>query len=284
MTIARSHKGSARPTTLAGPISNVDGTFTVTAGGGSGYPDGATGKFVVTLDAGVVGEEKILCVSRSSDTFTVDTRGYDDTAAASHPNGASVLHTYSAIEAQEANDHIVATAGAHAASAVTNTPAGTIAATTVQAALNELDTEKVPWASVGVIGHAEAASTALWPSGDFINTGAWVDTDIAATFTAPPSGKVTLDVRVFTHINGGNIDLNARIGYHLTGATTITADDARSVEFEINNNAGYYTFPTVTWRFFLTGLTPGGSYTATLAAKGSGGWSMEARQLSVEAA
>jgi hypothetical protein len=39
--------------------------------------------------------------------------------------------------------HISDTADAHAASAVTNTPAGTIAATTVQAAINELDSEKV---------------------------------------------------------------------------------------------------------------------------------------------
>jgi predicted RecA/RadA family phage recombinase len=36
------------------------------------------------------------------------------------------------------------TATAHPASAITNTPAGTIASTDVQAALNELDTEKVP--------------------------------------------------------------------------------------------------------------------------------------------
>ncbi len=39
---------------------------------------------------------------------------------------------------------VVATAGDYTATQVTNTAAGTIAATTVQAALNELDTEKVP--------------------------------------------------------------------------------------------------------------------------------------------
>lgn len=38
--------------------------------------------------------------------------------------------------------HIADTTGAHAASAIANTPAGGISATTVQAALNELDTEK----------------------------------------------------------------------------------------------------------------------------------------------
>lgn len=40
------------------------------------------------------------------------------------------------------NSHVTNGSGAHAASAVSNTPAGNIAATTVQAALNELDTEK----------------------------------------------------------------------------------------------------------------------------------------------
>lgn len=38
--------------------------------------------------------------------------------------------------------HIIDSSDAHAASAITNTPAGGIAATTVQAAINELDTEK----------------------------------------------------------------------------------------------------------------------------------------------
>jgi len=44
----------------------------------------------------------------------------------------------------ELDGHIADAVDAHVASAITNTPAGTIAATTVQTALNELDTEKVP--------------------------------------------------------------------------------------------------------------------------------------------
>src|SRR5688572_24255907 len=39
------------------------------------------------------------------------------------------------------DDHIADTAGAHAGTAISNTPAGTISATTVQAAINELDTD-----------------------------------------------------------------------------------------------------------------------------------------------
>ncbi len=52
------------------------------------------------------------------------------------------------------SDHLADTADAHAGSAITNTPAGNIAATTVQAALNELDSEK------SAVGHTHA-STAI---------------------------------------------------------------------------------------------------------------------------
>jgi hypothetical protein len=44
---------------------------------------------------------------------------------------------------ESAGDHIADTTGAHAATAISNTPAGNIAATTVQEAINELDTEKL---------------------------------------------------------------------------------------------------------------------------------------------
>lgn len=47
---------------------------------------------------------------------------------------------------------VVAVAGDYTATLITNTPAGTIAATTVQAALNELDTEKEPVLSAGTTG------------------------------------------------------------------------------------------------------------------------------------
>lgn len=49
------------------------------------------------------------------------------------------------------NNHIANATGAHAASAISNTPAGNIAATTVQAALNELDTEKATTGSVTTV-------------------------------------------------------------------------------------------------------------------------------------
>jgi len=54
--------------------------------------------------------------------------------------------------------HIADTSDAHAATAITNTPAGDIAATTVQAAIDELDTEKEP-ADATILKDADIGST-----------------------------------------------------------------------------------------------------------------------------
>lgn len=47
-------------------------------------------------------------------------------------------------KARDTADHALDVAAAHAASAIANTPAGTVAATTVQAAIDELDAKKAP--------------------------------------------------------------------------------------------------------------------------------------------
>jgi hypothetical protein len=57
-------------------------------------------------------------------------------------------------------NHIVDTSAAHAASAISNTPAGNIAATTVQAALAELDGGKAKLAGLSTQVFALAAATA----------------------------------------------------------------------------------------------------------------------------
>jgi hypothetical protein len=59
--------------------------------------------------------------------------------------------------------HLADTTDAHAASAITNTPAGNVAATTVQGAINELDSEKATTGSVTTVQanvDAEAAARA----------------------------------------------------------------------------------------------------------------------------
>lgn len=65
--------------------------------------------------------------------------------------------TGNAATATDAANHIADTGAAHAASAIANTPAGSIAATDVQTAINELDTEKA--ALAGSASQAFSAST-----------------------------------------------------------------------------------------------------------------------------
>ena len=57
--------------------------------------------------------------------------------------------------------HIADATAAHAASAIANTPAGGIAATDVQAAVNELDTDKIPYDVSGLTELSTVASTDL---------------------------------------------------------------------------------------------------------------------------
>jgi hypothetical protein len=75
--------------------------------------------------------------------------------------------------------HIADTADAHAASAITNTPAGTVAATTVQAAINELDTEKAPLASPALTGTPTAPTAAAQTNTTQLATTAFVLTQAA---------------------------------------------------------------------------------------------------------
>lgn len=108
----RSYSGSAKPTTLFPGITATATSFTVADG--TGYPTGgAEGDFVITIDVGRASEEKILCSTRSGNSFTVATsgRGWDGTTAAAHDSQAPVQHTYSATDAREANAHVNDTTG-----------------------------------------------------------------------------------------------------------------------------------------------------------------------------
>jgi len=101
VAIRREYSGNAAATTLTTSISNV--TSTINIASATGWPTGAVGPFVTTLDAGTASEEKVLVLSRSGTALTVSTRGYDGTTATSHGLGASIIHSYSATDADEAN-------------------------------------------------------------------------------------------------------------------------------------------------------------------------------------
>lgn len=94
-------KGAVAATTLNGAINNSVTSFTVTDG--TGWPTGSPGPFVATIDRGLATEEKVLVTTRSTNTFSSVTRGYDGTSAQSHANGAAIEHTISAALLDEAN-------------------------------------------------------------------------------------------------------------------------------------------------------------------------------------
>lgn len=95
------HSGNAITTTL-----NADITPTATSAtldDATGWPTGGVGPFYLTVDAGTVTEEKILAASRSGSTLNGLTRGVDNSSPATHSAGAPVVHGFTAVEADEAN-------------------------------------------------------------------------------------------------------------------------------------------------------------------------------------
>jgi hypothetical protein len=100
----REFKGSAIVTEIVGNISNSETSITVAAS--TGWPTGNPGPFAIVLDAGRATEEKILIQSRTGNVLTVATggRGWDNTSAAAHDNGASAAHCLDAYVLQKLYD------------------------------------------------------------------------------------------------------------------------------------------------------------------------------------
>ena len=117
----RSYAGAAAPTTLAVLINNV--ALSITGVSFSGWPSGASGPFCVTLDRGTATEEKVLCSALVGSVLTVTTRGYDGTTAVGHSVAATIEHTLSAVDLDEANLHGNSTSAVHGV-------AGTLVGTT----------------------------------------------------------------------------------------------------------------------------------------------------------
>lgn len=94
--------GAAEQTVLTAPLSNSGTSFTVVSG--TTFPTGSSGNpFVVTINRGLPVEEKILCSSRTVNTFTVLQRGFDGTTANEHASASEVDHVLDAIAIQDMN-------------------------------------------------------------------------------------------------------------------------------------------------------------------------------------
>ncbi len=86
------------------------------------------------------------------------------------------------------DDHIADTAGAHAASAISNTPAGTVAATTVQAAIDELATDAAALVSDTAYAASWDGVTTIAPSKNAVYDQMELKATIASpTFTGTPA-------------------------------------------------------------------------------------------------
>src|SRR5262245_56757995 len=109
----RMFAGNAAQTTLASGITSGATTFSVVSGGGANCPSGGSGNFYVVIDRGLSTEEKILCSSRTTDTFTVagSGRGVDGTTALAHSPTAIVEHCVTAVDMDEANNAVNQTIG-----------------------------------------------------------------------------------------------------------------------------------------------------------------------------
>ncbi len=176
-----------------------------------------------------------------------------------HLNDTSAAHAASAISANSTTlvgtgtdvqavleeldngiaDHLADTTDAHAGTAITNTPAGNVAATTVQAAINELDSEKTTAAAALTAAQTEIADQKRTlevlvsdPLGSAITTG---------------DGKVY--VRIPTILNGHNlVSVGASVStvsssgiptvqlrrMRLTNATTQAAADMLTTKLTID--------------------------------------------------
>jgi microcystin-dependent protein len=107
MTLARmEHSGNASPTSLQIGINAA--AASIVAVSGVGFPTGAVGTFVIVIDPDLANEEKILCATRSTNTFSVAPggRGYDGTTATDHSSNATIKHVWTANEADDTSDHI----------------------------------------------------------------------------------------------------------------------------------------------------------------------------------
>jgi hypothetical protein len=104
---AKEYAGASAATTLSGSISNVSATIACVDA--STFPTGSTAPFVVAIDRGTASEEKVLITSRTGNSLTVTTRGYDGTTAASHASGATIEHVLDAVSFTDANKAAVQT-------------------------------------------------------------------------------------------------------------------------------------------------------------------------------
>jgi hypothetical protein len=191
---------------LASSITTASTSITLTTGQGSLFPSIAPGDFFfATLVDSSNNYEIVKVTARSADVITV-IRAQDNTAARAFIGGdrfelRPVAATFFALlqDAEDYSDtalntHIADPTAAHAASAVSFTPAGNLSATNVQAALAELDTEKLP-ATATVTGASGITATGALGAGTTLTpTAGYNGHGVRTISTSGPSGGSDGDI------------------------------------------------------------------------------------------
>jgi len=93
--------GGAPATTVSGALTDSATSLTIAAA--TGWPSADTNPFVAVIDRGTASEEKILVGARTGTSLSSITRGYDDTSAAAHDDGAAIEHVLDASTIDQAN-------------------------------------------------------------------------------------------------------------------------------------------------------------------------------------
>lgn len=187
----RSYSGNAKTSAVSGTIAAA--VTSIELADATGYPTGNDGPFVIAIDVGLANEEKVLVATRTGNTLTVASggRGWDGTTAADHAAGAAVMHTFSATDAREANAHINATTAAHPATAISYAGSTDLVATNVEAALDELDAEKISTTAANAAYATKAeADSKVAKAGDTMTGGLTVDSGIASVRLRPQTAAV----------------------------------------------------------------------------------------------
>lgn len=97
----RDFLGNVIATTLLVGINNSD--TTIEMNGGTTFPSGSDGQFVVVINRGLSNEEKILVNSRTGSNLAVAQRGYDGTTANSHLIASEIDHVLDATSLKDMN-------------------------------------------------------------------------------------------------------------------------------------------------------------------------------------
>jgi hypothetical protein len=178
---------------------------------------------------------------------------------------------------------VVAVAGDYEASEVTNTPAGAIAATDVQGAIDELDTEKAALASPALTGNPTAPTQSPGDNSTRIATTAYVDAAVTAgsipdgdkgDITTSSSGTVwTIDNLVVTPAKMSTFSSSDMRGKYTdetgTGAAYFQGGDIGTPSAGVGTNITGIPYANLTGTAPFWSLASGGTLTGANTITGS---------------